>query len=65
MFPLTKNNHDYPLRKQKKYIVVRENTQRMKNSPIIYMQHEESMRNLQLPLPDEENPTLDRCSANL
>ena len=39
MFPLTQRNHDYPLRKQEKYKVFRANTQRMKNSPIIYMQH--------------------------
>ena len=39
MFPLTKRKHGYPLRKQEKYVVFKANTQRMKNSPIIYMQH--------------------------
>lgn len=39
MFPLTKKKHDYNLRKPQKYKVFHANTQRMKNSPIIYMQH--------------------------
>ena len=54
-------------RKQEKYKVFRANTQRMKNSPIIYMQHllNKDHEESPTPLPAEEDLTLDRCSADL
>ena len=39
MFPLNKKSHKYTTRKQNKYTVFNPNTERMKNLPIIYMQH--------------------------
>ena len=39
MFPLNKKKHKYNTRKKEKYIVFKANTERMKRSPIIYMQH--------------------------
>ena len=39
MFPLNKKKHKYNTRKKEKYIVFKANTERMKISPIIYMQH--------------------------
>ena len=39
MFPLNKKKHKYNTRNKEKYTVFKANTERMKRSPIIYMQH--------------------------
>ena len=51
MFPLNKKKLKYNTRRREKYIVFKANTERMRRSPIIYMQnllnkdHEETNRN--------------------
>ena len=51
MFPLNKKKIKYNTRRREKYIVFKANTERMRRSPIIYMQnllnkdHEETNRN--------------------
>ena len=51
MFPLNKKKLKHNTRKKEKYIVFKANTDRMRRSPIIYMQnllnkdHEETNRN--------------------
>ena len=39
MFPLNKKNLQHNTRNKEKYTIFHANTQRMKNSPVIYMQH--------------------------